>query len=79
MFDLGKQSVVVECQKCRFANRITLKQARIRDVVICRGCKGSIQVEDHLGTTRKAIRDVRRAVRWLQTQVMGIGHTTTRL
>jgi transposase-like protein len=79
MFDLGKQSVTVECPKCRFANRITLKQARIHDVVICRGCKGNIQLEDHMETVKKTIRDLGRAVRDLQDQLAAIGKIEIRL
>jgi hypothetical protein len=79
MFDLGKQSITVECPACHFANRVTLKQVRIRDVAICRGCKRNIQMEDHLGSIKKAIRDLRRAVRQLQDQFARVGEITIRL
>lgn len=79
MFDLGKQSVTVECPACHFTGQVTIKQVQIRDVVICRGCKGNIQLEDHLGTTEKAMRDLRRAIRQLQDQLAGMGRITIRL
>jgi transposase-like protein len=79
MFDLGKQSVIVECPACHFTSRVTLKQVRMRDVVICRGCKRNIQLEDQMKTVKKAIRDLGRAMRDLQDQLAAIGKIEIRL
>ena len=56
----------VECPRCGFANPVWLRQVRLRDVVICRGCKCNIQLEDHMNTFRKAREDLARQIRELQ-------------
>ena len=61
--------VEVECPVCDFANPVWLKQARVRDVIICRGCKTNIQLDDQMNSVRKARRDIRAAFRKLQKQV----------
>ena len=49
------------CPACKFINTFRFKQARLRDVIICRGCKANIQLDDRMNECRKAERDVRRA------------------
>ena len=61
--------VEVDCPKCGFFNPIWLKQARLRDVVICRGCKSNIQLDDSMNTVRKSYQDIRRAMRRLRDQM----------
>lgn len=56
MFSLDGSVVEVPCPKCHFINPISLRQVRIRDAVICRGCKVTINLDDHMNETRKAIR-----------------------
>jgi hypothetical protein len=64
--NLDKFEVEVDCPRCGFANPIWLKQARLRDVVICRGCKANVRLDDSMNTVRKAHRAVRRAMQDLQ-------------
>ena len=52
--NLDKIEVEVECPRCGFGNPVWLRQARLRDVVICRGCKANIQLDDGMNTVRKA-------------------------
>jgi hypothetical protein len=66
MINFDKMQVEIQCPKCRFYNPISLKQARLRDVVICRGCKVNIRLDDQMNETRKAIRSMRRAMNELQ-------------
>jgi hypothetical protein len=68
MFDLDNYSFDVECPRCYFYNPLSLKQVRLRDAVICRGCKTTIKLEDHMNETRKAIRSIHNAVRDLEDQ-----------
>lgn len=79
IFDLDKQSVDVACPRCKFYNTVTLKQIRVRDAVICRGCKSTINFEDHMNETRKAIRLVNRAMREMEQQLRAISRITIRL
>ena len=65
---LEEQPIEMVCSNCGFFNYITLRQARLRDAVICRGCKATINLDDHMNETRKAIRSIRRAYQELQEQ-----------
>ena len=62
MINLDKHTIEFECPKCGFYNPIFLKQARLRDVIICRGCKVNIQLDDQMNECRKAIRGVHKAL-----------------
>ncbi len=53
----------VDCPNCGFANPIWLRQARLRDAVICRGCKGNIQLDDGMNIVRKAAQSMGRLLR----------------
>jgi len=64
--------VEVECPRCQFQNPIWLKQARLRDVIICRGCKSNIQLADSINTVRKAHHSIRRAMNDLRETVSKI-------
>ncbi len=79
MLDLDKHTVEVDCPQCGFYNPITLKQVRLRDAVICRGCKSTIRLEDHMNETRKAIRSVNRALQELEEQFRSLGKITIRI
>lgn len=72
MINLDKHTVEFECPQCGFFNPIFLKQARLRDVIICRGCKGNVQLDDQMNECRKAIRQVRRS---LQELMDSLGNT----
>jgi phage FluMu protein Com len=60
MVDIGDYQIEIQCPRCDFYNPIFIKQARLRDVVICRGCKNNIQLDDHMNQVRKAERDVKK-------------------
>jgi hypothetical protein len=60
--NFDKFEVEVDCPHCNFANPIWLRQARLRAVVICRGCKGNIQLDDSMNSVRKAYRSIRRGM-----------------
>ena len=67
--NIDKFVVEVNCPRCNFANPIWLRQARLRDVVICRGCKANIQLDDSMNTVRKAYRSIRRSMQDLRETV----------
>lgn len=67
--NLDKIEVEVDCPRCGFANPIWLRQARLRDVVICRGCKANVQLDDSMNSVRKAHRSIRRAMAGLRETV----------
>lgn len=79
MIDLNKHRVRLECPSCSFLNPVTLKQVKVRDVTICRGCKANIQLQDHFNTVRKSIRSFRRGTEALVKQLENIGNITINL
>lgn len=68
-FDIDSFEVEIDCPRCLFVNPMWIKQARVRDVIICRGCKSNIQLDDGMNSVRKARQDVRRAFDALQRQI----------
>jgi hypothetical protein len=67
--NLDNFEVEIECPRCEFANEIWLGQARLRGVVICRGCKANIQLDDSMNSVRKARRSIRRAMQDLRDTI----------
>ncbi len=59
MIDLDKVTVEIPCPRCHFWNAIFFKQVRLRDVIICRGCKCNIHLDDRMNECRKAVRDIK--------------------
>jgi len=72
MLNFDKHEIDVQCPKCSFYNHIWLKQARLRDVIICRGCKSNIHLDDQMNETRKAIKSIRRAMAELEESLKGL-------
>ena len=70
-FTLDRHRIDIECPRCRFPTRAFLRQIRLCDVLVCGGCKGNIQLVDHLGTLRKADRRLRAAVEDLLSAFRG--------
>ena len=69
MIDIGDHEIDIQCPRCDFHNSIFIKQARLRDVVICRGCKNNIQLDDHMNQVRKAERDIKRQFEQLLSSI----------
>jgi peptide subunit release factor 1 (eRF1) len=58
MFDLDCATILIECPRCNFHNSVTMRQVRLHDVVICRGCKSNMQLVDYMGTVSNAREDI---------------------
>ena len=69
VLSLDSHEFEIECPACGFYNEATIRQARLRDVVICRGCKNNIRLEDSMNSCRKAARQADRAVRELEEEI----------
>ncbi len=61
-FSIDAAELDIPCPRCGFFNEVTIKQARTRDVVICRGCKRNIQLDDYMNQVRTAERQVRETI-----------------
>ena len=77
MFDLDRHQFDVACPSCPFYTRIFYRDARLRDVVICRGCKQNIQLDDHMNECRKARDELNKALRELEATLAGFGGKLT--
>lgn len=72
MIDIDRKEVEFQCPNCTFYNKIRIRQARLRDVVICRGCKGNIQLDDEMNEVKKARRSITHALNELKKQIADI-------
>lgn len=77
MIDLDRVSLDVPCPQCRFQNDIIYRQARLRDVLICRGCKANIRLDDHMNQCRKARQELNRAIEELERTLASLSKTFT--
>lgn len=77
MIDLDKASLDLECPCCKFSNPFFYRQARLRAVIICRGCKTSIRLDDQMNTCRKAHVQAQRAIAALQETLSKLSTTIT--
>jgi len=54
------------CPGCEFSNSASFRAVRLRQTMICCGCKTDIQLEDHMNSVRRAVRRMRRMMARLQ-------------
>lgn len=47
--DLDRHWIEVDCPHCRLATPASLRDVRLGNVIICRGCKANIFLVDRLG------------------------------
>jgi len=66
LINIDNFTVEFACPECGFYNPIFLKQARLRDTIICRGCKANIQLDDQMNECQKVTRQVKRAFQDLE-------------
>jgi hypothetical protein len=64
-FLLDRAALEAPCPRCGFFNRFHFRQVRLQDVIICRGCKCNIRLDDDMNQCRNASRTVEDSVRQL--------------
>lgn len=69
---LDRQRVYIACPRCNFWARPFFRQIRHRETIICGGCKSNICLDDHLGSLRKAQRQVNKALQAIQESVRNL-------
>lgn len=79
MINLDRFEFEVECPKCSFASKIFYRDARLRDVLICRGCKANIQLNDHMNECRKARRQFHTAIQELEEAIARLNNITIKI
>lgn len=68
MLNLSKEKIKINCPSCDFINYVTIKQIIIKYVLICRGCKNNIKLEDHFNTYKKALFSIQKTFEELKTK-----------
>lgn len=69
MINLDKFSIKIDCPNCGFFNPVTIKEIRLRDAIICRGCKSTINFDDSMNETRKTVREINRQLNEIMEQL----------
>lgn len=72
MFNIDNEHIEFSCPECGFYNIIFFKQARLREVVICRGCKSNIYLDDQMNECRKAKWVISKALQKLERSLKNI-------
>jgi hypothetical protein len=67
--NLDGKRIYIHCPRCNFWARPFLRQIRHRETIVCGGCKANIRLDDHLGSFRKAQRQVNKALEELEQQL----------
>ncbi len=78
-FSIDSAEIEISCPRCGFWSTVTIRQVRTRDVIICRGCKSNVRLEDHMNQVRSAERQVRSSVEQLTRMLEGIGRIELRI
>ena len=66
MIDFDKYTLDIDCPKCDFSNPVFMRQIRTEDVIICRGCKNNIQLQDYMGSFQTGLKQIQSALDELQ-------------
>jgi hypothetical protein len=69
IINLDRERIYIHCPRCSFWSRPLLRQIRDRETIVCGGCKANIRLDDHLGSFRKAQRQMNRALEELEAQL----------
>ena len=77
MISLDRATLEIRCPRCRFGSSIVYRQARLRDVIICRGCKANIRLDDHMNECRKTRQQMNRAVAEIEQMLASINTNIT--
>lgn len=72
---LHRERIYIQCPRCDFYARPFLRQVRHQDVMICGGCKTNIWLVDYIGQSRKAERQICRALESLTDQFRSLNLT----
>ena len=70
--NLDRERIYIHRPRCNFWARPFLRQVRHRETIVCGGCKANIRLDDHLGSFRKAQRQVNRALEELEAQLRNL-------
>ena len=75
MISIDDYKVDFKCPHCGFYNYFLFKQARLRDVIICRGCKANIRLDDNMNECRKVSKSIRRELAEIENTLNNLNFT----
>ena len=68
MLDLDRISIPIDCPSCSFANDLLMREIRLGMPVLCRGCNGTLRVDDHMNSMRTSVRNINAVLASLREQ-----------
>lgn len=75
MFSLDNHTFEMQCPNCNFYNPFYFKQAVLRDIIICRGCKYNIRLDDQMNECKKTKKSIKCAIQKLEDSLGDIDIT----
>lgn len=72
MIDISKQTVKLDCPKCKRSMLVTIKQVADEALIKC-NCGQEIQLKDSNGTNKKAIKDINKSFKDLENTLKKFG------
>lgn len=69
--DLGKRQITFKCPDCEFINSVALADVVAEASIVCVGCLKTIQLQDGIGSTKRAVNDVNDAINKLKDTLNG--------
>ena len=73
------QTLELQCPRCNFYNEFFYKQARLEDIIICRGCKTNIVLNDSIGSIKKANKEIQKTMNDFEKQLKNISNITIKI
>ena len=72
MIDISKQTVKINCPKCKTALTVSLKHVANEVIINC-NCGTEVQLIDSTGSAKKSIRDINGAFKDLEYTIKNLG------
>ena len=72
MIDISKQTVKINCLECNRSITVSIKQIADEALIKCT-CGQEIQLKDSNGTNKKAIKDINKSFKNLETVLKKFG------
>lgn len=72
MIDISKQTVKIDCPECKRPMSVSIKQIADEVLVKCT-CGQGIRLKDSNGTNKKAIRDINKSFKDLESTLKRFG------
>ena len=79
MINLDKLETDINCPECDFYNTISFKDIRLKNVIICRGCKLNMQLDDYMNSFKIQLRKIQSELDEINNIISDINNTTINL